>query len=353
VMLADKIDQAEPVLAAVVADARRRGAIGTVNAALVMHAEAMLRLGRLPEAESDARESLALATEHDLPLGVPAALGCLTEVRLDREPAHTSLDLLDRYFPDGAEIPRGYARQMVLFARGRALAVAGRTTSAAEYLRSCGTSHTEWGELNPAACPWRSMLALTIAAEGASAEAARLIDEELTLASRYGADRATGIALRARALLRSGEPRIDGLREAVDVLARSPARLEHARALVDLGAAVRRTGRRVEARELLTDALDRCHACRAHVLAARCLEELHAAGARPRRERLSGVEALTASERRVAQLAADGLSNREIAQALSITTKTVETHLRRAYGKLDITHRTQLKAQLTGSRAPT
>jgi DNA-binding CsgD family transcriptional regulator len=133
----------------------------------------------------------------------------------------------------------------------------------------------------------------------------------------------------------------------VCTLAASPARLEHARALVDLGAALRRGGRRREARATLAEGLDAAHVCGGHRLAERARDELRAAGARPHRERLYGPEALTASERRVSQLAADGLTNRQIAQALFVTSKTVEMHLSHAYAKLGITGREELSPTLS------
>ena len=84
--------------------------------------------------------------------------------------------------------------------------------------------------------PWRSSLALALATLGRDKDAARLVDEELRLARAFGATRAIGIALRARALLGSGEAQIMGLRDAAQVLSGSPAQLEHTRTLVDLGA---------------------------------------------------------------------------------------------------------------------
>ena len=134
------------------------------------------------------------------------------------------------------------------------------------------------------------------------------------------------------------------LGQALTELESCPSRLEQARALTDLGAAVRRASRRQEARELLARALDLAAACGARALAARARDELVAAGARPRRERLTGVESLTASERRVAQMAATGMTNREIAQALFVTIKAVALHLTRVYEKLGITGRAELPA---------
>ena len=112
--------------------------------------------------------------------------------------------------------------------------------------------------------------------------------------------------------------------------------LERAPALTELGALLRRTNRRREARELLVEALDVAHRPGAAPLAARAEPELRATGARPRRAVLTGVAALTASERRVAELAADGLTNREIAQALFVTMRTVEGHLTRVFAKLEV-----------------
>jgi DNA-binding CsgD family transcriptional regulator len=140
------------------------------------------------------------------------------------------------------------------------------------------------------------------------------------------------------------------------VLDGSAARLEHARAITDLGAALRRAGQRAESREILRPALDVAHRCGSLTLTERTRTELIAAGARPRRLVLSGLDSLTPSERRVAQLAATGLSNREIAQNLFITARTVEGHLTHAYHKLAITSREQLPASLApnagGAAAP-
>jgi DNA-binding CsgD family transcriptional regulator len=130
------------------------------------------------------------------------------------------------------------------------------------------------------------------------------------------------------------------------LLESSGARLEHARALADLGAALRRAGHRADSREILRPALDLAHRCGAHALSARARTELITAGGRRRRLVLTGLDSLTTSERRVAQLAAAGLANRDIAQQLFITTRTVEGHLTHAYQKLDITSREQLPAAL-------
>jgi DNA-binding NarL/FixJ family response regulator len=140
------------------------------------------------------------------------------------------------------------------------------------------------------------------------------------------------------------------LREAVSLLGASGYPIERARAHADLGVALRRTGRPVEAREPLRLAVDLAHRFGAVALEEHALAELRAAGARPRRRAASGPGALTRSERRIAELAAAGRLNREIAEALVVTLATVEYHLRNAYRKLGIASRKQLPQALAGPR---
>jgi DNA-binding CsgD family transcriptional regulator len=173
-----------------------------------------------------------------------------------------------------------------------------------------------------------------------------LSTEEVALAEEFGGPRTLGVALRAAGLVEDGTRGIELLRDAAGVLESSGARLEHARAMADLGAALRRAGQRADSREILRKALDLAHRCGALALTERTHTELVAAGGRPRRLILSGLDSLTPSERPVTQLAAAGLSNRDIAQHLFITTRTVEGHLTHAYQKLDITSREQLSAAL-------
>jgi DNA-binding CsgD family transcriptional regulator len=122
--------------------------------------------------------------------------------------------------------------------------------------------------------------------------------------------------------------------------------VEHARTLCDLGAGLQRANRRREARDRLGEALELAHACGAYGLAKRALTELQVAGARPRRMATTGPASLTPSERRVVEIAAAGLSNREIAQALFVTLGTVEAHLTSSYRKLSVARREELAAAL-------
>jgi DNA-binding CsgD family transcriptional regulator len=239
---------------------------------------------------------------------------------------------------DGANLCRRTMAEMLLD-EGRpeqALDLAEQMGAAARHVR-----HPDWK-------PWQSLKARALAQLGRSEEALAAMHAELELAHGVGGDRVIGRCLRQLAELEGddGEPR---LHEAIERLRRTPARLELARALAALGALQRRTRRPTEAREPLRQALELAEACGSQPLVEAVRSELYATGARPRTSALSGVEALTARELRVATLAAGGQSNREIAQALYVTPKTVEVHLSSAYRKLDIRSRRDLAGALNAA----
>jgi DNA-binding CsgD family transcriptional regulator len=194
--------------------------------------------------------------------------------------------------------------------------------------------------------PWRHTAALAALALGDHRQARLLADEELERARWCGVPRAISIALRTAAAVVGNARRIELLTEARSVAETSPSRLEHARVLLELGTALRREGRRSDSQAWLREALQLADRMGAAPLAEAARQELWATGARPRRTAFSGADALTAAERRVAQLAAAGLTNAQIAQDLFVTTKTVQTHLAHAYRKLDISSRRQLPASL-------
>jgi DNA-binding CsgD family transcriptional regulator len=182
-------------------------------------------------------------------------------------------------------------------------------------------------------------------------QAEQLLDEHAASARRWGAPGPIGVGLQGRAAATGGEEQIALLEEALELLAASPRRLDQARALFDLGVAQRRAGRRREAQRRLSEAVALARLCGATALATRANDELGVLVARPRRLQFSGVESLTASERRVALMAAEGQSNPQIAQALFVTAKTVENHLGRVYIKLAIKSRRQLSEALGESDA--
>jgi DNA-binding CsgD family transcriptional regulator len=337
----DELDRAERLLDEMVADSRKRGSVMGYAAASTWRADIALRRGLIAATEADARSAIEIITAHGLHFIAPHAHSFLGEALIEQGDLEQAATLLEH--ADLGPMRGTHPEVRFLNTRGRVRLARGDTQAALEDLRACQAQPGV--TRNPNMLPWRSTLALALA-ESAHGEAASLVNDELAMARRIGQPRAIGVALRACGLLTKGEEQISLFVQAVEALKSCPSQLEQARSLIDLGAALRRASRRNDAREPLRHGLDLAAACGASALATRARDELIAAGARPRRERTSGQEALTASERRVALMAASGMSNREIAQALFVTMKTVAMHLTHIYEKLDITGRTDLPAAL-------
>jgi DNA-binding CsgD family transcriptional regulator len=188
--------------------------------------------------------------------------------------------------------------------------------------------------------------ALALRAAGAPDEALAYAHKEVDLARRVAWPSVQGQAALVLGLVSPPEHALDHFAEAARKLDGSTKRLDFAHALVEYGAALRRANRRSDAREPLEHGMELADRCTARPLAERARTELRACGARPRRFVVTGADSLTAVERRVARMAADGLSNTEIAQALFVTRKTIESHLGHVYRKLSITSRTELARAL-------
>jgi DNA-binding CsgD family transcriptional regulator len=339
----ESFDVADRLCAVVSENARRRGTALTLSGAANLRALLELRRGRLAEVEAEAALSFKLARESQ-GTHVLGALARSTAAlaALDRG---ASADVLRRHLELLAgDEPDSLPFETVLQARGALLLALGDPQAALQELLELARRNDAWAP-GAAVVQWRSWAALAHARLGDAAEAERLVEEELELARRFGTPGGIGGALRVAALVGTGD-RITGLQEAVDVLEGSATPLELARALVDVGAALRHARKPREAREPLRRALEIAARHRADGLAARARDELLASGARPRRTALRGVESLTPSERRVADLAAAGRTNREIAQELFVTEKTVEGHLRNAFDKLEVRSRLALPEAL-------
>jgi len=322
--------------------------IGVAQSASLL-STAMLNQGRVAEAEAAGDEAVRVASDHGITIGLPRCLSALIDPMIERGGAEAAWNELEGLRMTG-ELPDFFSTSSLIESRGRVRATRGDLEGARDDLLEAGRHHKRWGVIGPGLSAWRSHAALVHLQLDETDDARRLATEELSLARRFGAPRPIGIALRAAGLIDGGERGFELLAEAADELGKAGDRLEQARALVDLGAALRRGNRRAEARDRLREGLELAARCGATVLADRAREELLATGARPRKPFYSGVEALTASELRTARMAAEGMTNREIAQALFVTQKTVETHLRHAYRKLEITGREGLAEALEGRR---
>jgi DNA-binding CsgD family transcriptional regulator len=324
------------------AAARRRGAMQETIGILVARAWASCDCGALAEAEADARWALEGAE------GVRRMYAVTEVIRVLIE--RDALDAAEHELEQCADprASRSIEAARLLIARGRLRGAQGRLQGALDDFVECGQRCARLGLLTPSIAPWRGEAALIHAALGETREARRLAGEQLELARAFGRPRDLGISLRTCGLIEGGEAGLELLAEAVKTLERSQSPIELARALSDYGAALRRAGRRVQARTELERALDLAHHLGARRIANQARAELIAAGAKPRRDAITGRDGLTAGELRVARLAAEGLTNREIAQALFITTKTAKGHLSNVYRKLEITRRDQLANALGG-----
>ena len=348
-VMLEQLGRAEELADQLLAQSRSRGSVIGLVIAGCMHAAVSARRGDLVGADTNVRTVIEIAVEYGMAFAIPSALWYGADALIERPGLADIAALADTAAlpPDLAQTASGALLREV---RGRLALAAGDLGTARTELKAAAGTYETLHLVNPAASCWRSALALAVAAED-PAEARRLANSELDDARQKGLPRPAAIALRTRGMLEGGERGLADLREAAELAAESGARLEHARALVELGAALRRANQRTAAREPLRTGLDLAYRCGATRLAEQARAELLAAGARPRRVALTGLEALTASERRVAELAAAGMSNPEIAQALFVTLNTVEGHLRHAYQKLSISSRGQLPAALR-SAAP-
>ncbi len=339
-VLVDELDRALRLTSDMLAEASSRGSVVGVGAASTVRSFAKLRAGSLAEAEADAQLGHDLSVQHGLEWGLPYLKGILGAILLERGKLADAATLVEG-FELGSKAWGGPGAPIFLEARGRVRCAIGQTELGIQDLRACGETPVAAMRPSPMALQWRPALAAALA-QSAPDEARELASRELKRARRVGLPRAIGIALRTAALLEPGSDAIDLLRESVTVLHGSPAVVELARSQTDLGAALRRLGHQVEARKPLREAYELAARCGAMPLVERARTELSMAGLRPRRPATTGIEALTPGELRAALLAAHGMSNRSIAEALFITTKTVKDHLGGAYRKLEIGSRREL-----------
>lgn len=327
--------------------ARRRGSVYGYLRGTALHALALGRSGDLSGAEGDVRAAFDLAREGELMYGALLLLCWSVDALLERPQLDDVAATLEatELTP---ELDGTYLGAWLLEARGRLRLARGRREAACTDLQKCGALMTAFHTVNPILSPWRSAYALAMP-DGERAAARRLVEEEIRLARTTRTHVAEAVGLRAAGLLDRGESGIALLRQSLDIAVDAGAPLETARTLVALGATLRRSGQRAAAAQPLREGLDIAHRCGADRLAEGAETELRTLGHRPRRRALFGVDALTPSEVRVAREAARGMSNRDIAQSMFVTTKTIETQLSSVYQKLAIRGRDELARALEPS----
>ena len=342
----DRLDAARRTVAIVLAEARRRGSAPGFAGASAWRAWIALRAGAADEAEADARAAYdahsAMTWQHLF------SSCCLIDVLVERgELAEAQAILVAAGGEDATASDRG--GELLLSTRSNLRAAQGDLRAAlADQLEARRLQGDALGP-DPDFDGWLRIARLSHAT-GDEQAAAREAQAALSWARTWGTPGYLGQALTVSGLIRGGDAGLAQLHEAVAQLERSPARRELARSLIELGAALRRQGERKAAREPLRRALDLAAAGGLVATAERARAELRVTGAKVHRPESSGLDSLTPSERRIVELASDGASNPEIAQALFVTVKTVEMHLGNAYRKLGINSRRQLATLLPAGK---
>jgi DNA-binding CsgD family transcriptional regulator len=346
-VLADRGEEVEPFYAVALEEARTRN-VNALAAVFGIRSYCRVLDGDVIQGLADAERAVDLVRSIDVGMFNVTWYMAQIWAMTDRGELDLARELTLRELPVGSLEP-GFFGALAYRTRGRLHSALGEHEAARRALLA-SAERIDWLPFaNPEIVGWHPELARTEALLGNGEEAARLAAEGVRLAQEAGGARGVGIALAAQGVV-AGADGVEILRESVETLAGTRARLEHARALVDLGAALRRANHRKEAREPLREGLDIAHRCGARLLEDRARTELEATGARPRSAVLSGVDSLTPSEVRVARMAVEGMTNREIAQGLFVTAKTVETHLRHVYQKLGISKRAELDGALAAER---
>ena len=345
-LICGDLDSSERYLETALAHATSRGLALTV--AMLEGTLARVAFLRGDLAQALARISAGLSAATGTHFALPILRGVQIEVALESGDLAQAEEALAASGLGGqAEIPDSCFCFGLLYARARVKLAREDYPAALADFRECGRRYLGWAPPF-LEFPWRSGTALALLGLGAGGaeEAAGLVAEELALARSFGAPRQLGAALTSAAAQAGGLAGSRLAAEAVTVLEASPARLDLARALEVSGDCLTSVGQRAQARTAYRRALQLALECRADPVAGRIRQRLAAGGGRPPRLWLTGVHALTPTERRVARLAADNLTNRQIAESLFVTEKTVETHLRSVYRKLAATARWELAAKL-------
>ncbi|MFI9075203.1 AAA family ATPase [Streptomyces sioyaensis] len=341
----DQLDRAEQFCGHLLRETRARRLDLLSASLLVYKAGILLARGDIGEAAATARA----AAEGPWPNGEPPYWLSLDTIRIDALVEQGDLEMAETLAArhsstDPADVSWEWSGFLMSLSALRT--ARGDLYGGLSLLRECGHHLATAGALSPAIAPWRSRAAILQLALGRRRDAHALLEEELDLARRCEIPRALGVALLAQGAMTDGPRGLALLAEAVSTLESTPARLEHARALHAYGRALMQRDDKAGARAAVRRGLEIATACGATSLAQRLQKRLHDAGGRATTRVAHPGGNLTVSEERVTALAAQGYSNKQIAQRLFVSLRTVETHLTRAYRKLHIDGRSQLVAAL-------
>jgi len=345
---ADELDDAGDAAEQMITTATARGSITTLTSGWSLRAYVALRRGDLRSAEADAHQAVSTARLHSFVGAVPPFIAWLIDVLIERDEldaAQRQLELSDM----NGKIADGSWLGPVLLSRGKLRLAQGRARESAEDLLELRARTKSWGITASAGLAAAGYAARALGALGDRERALLLAAEELANVKRWGAASWIADATATLGVVTGGQSGVELLTDATRIAHTSPARLIQAATLIELGSALRRERRLVEARKPLRAGLDIARSCAAVGLSRRAAHELQASGEKAPRYTPIGADALTPTEQRVATLAARGMTNRQIAATLFVTIKTVESHLHATYDKLAIRSRTELPDALNSS----
>jgi DNA-binding CsgD family transcriptional regulator len=336
---ADRPDKAKPWCRIFLGQARARRSTTWEAMLSAIRAEAALREGDLADAEQWGRQALELLAPHNWGVFIGLPLSVLLRAQTGLGHYEDGAETLRQLVPDslyGTRLATNYLR-----ARGHYYLATRRSRAALADFRRCGELTAAWDMDAPVLVPWRSDSAQAQIRLGEPLEARGLVEEQMRMPGGQSA-RTRGMSLRVLAQTHELERRPALLREAVDLLGSAGDAMELLLALVDLSRAHRELGdvnmsrmleRRVQRLAKDCGAEERCRSLLGIQSGPQERVGVQPAGV---------VVLLSEAERRVAELAARGHTNRQISRKLYITVSTVEQHLTRVYRKLHVTRRANL-----------
>ncbi|WP_169984303.1 AAA family ATPase [Microbispora sp. H10836] len=337
---AGRVDEAAYWSEQVAADARAHASVTGQALAVTLLSDVAYRRGELRASLAHAREAILFArASHAFGLHA-AAVSCAARALLERD----ELDVAHALFDEVAarEPVHPFLHGALLEAQGRVSIARGDVREGLRALLEAGRQLLSAGVVNPACGGWRGQAALAYMRLGQRVTARRLAEEELELARAWGAPYGIGRALSTMSTTAEGDRRLDLLTEALTVLDGAEGGMERLRAMVRMGIALQAAGDARRAHDTLSEAYALADGRGAVRLAALAERSLAGTGGRPRGGHAGGPSPLTAGEMRVTDLVLRGLSNLQVATELSISKRTVDTHLARIYRKLGIHTRAEL-----------
>jgi DNA-binding CsgD family transcriptional regulator len=314
-----------PATEAVLAHSRTTGSLRSAAPAYTYRAAYMLSRGHLEEAVHDARLAWEASTSSGLDLGLAFVGNDFMMSLVARGEIEAAQSILDQV--KAAQSP-GLTR--LIYANGEmALLLAqGHTQRAYEKALAVRDECRTLGITNPAAFDWLGPLIRCLILFGRHEEAHAAAQDLYTAAQTWGTPRSVAKALRLMAATESGPRELELLTESVRLLEHTDFRLEHATSRYALGEALRKADRLPEARSHLQTTIDLALFCGAGPLQHRATASLRTAGGHAMPSAAQGRTALTPTERQIADLATDGLSDREIAEALYMSVNSVRERRR-------------------------